>query len=163
MNIGDLLKNPEKLNKVFENLLMNDEYDEAEKLLPFVTSSRLLINYAFHTKKRLSPQYEGKVFKDFVSLDPHMDLDPHDVLEYIDFVRERFPKLEPTIFELGNPYFRKYYGILKLIGKDDEFLKDHPEKIRDAFEVELYNAYEEGDNSELEKFLKKYPEYRKFV
>jgi hypothetical protein len=163
MDIGELLKNPEKLNKVFENLLINDEYDVAEKLLPYVTSPRLLINFAFHTRKRLPPQIEDKVFKDFVSLNPSLDLDPHDVLEYIDLVRERFPELEPTIFELGNPYFRKYYGILKAIGKDDEFFKDHPEKVKDAFEVELYDAYEDGDNSELEKFLKKYPEYRKFV
>jgi hypothetical protein len=163
MDISDLLKNPDKINDIFMEFLRRRDFDIATKLLPYVTSPRLLTNYAFYTRKRLPPQYEKKLLNDFASLNPNLDLDLHDVLEYIDMVRERFPEVEPTIFKLGNPYFRKYYGILKLIGKDDEFLKDHPEKVKDAFEVELYNAQEEGDDSELKKFLEKYPEYKKFV
>ncbi|MEM4511421.1 MAG: hypothetical protein QXD25_01260 [Nanopusillaceae archaeon] len=141
MNISDLLKNPQEIDKKVEKFFDKFSSDELEKIIPYLTSPILLYKCAIKIGKQLPPekeksllvhpilahQYNLKIKKQkWKELEEVIKCYSELALEYAYFIlNDRFKEGESSII-VSPKSLKIYIKFLKSIDKLEEFYNDYP-------------------------------------
>jgi hypothetical protein len=142
MNIEELIKNPRKLEDVFENVVDAGNKKLADLLVPYIKDPYLIFRYAQLVEDKVSSELEDIIAQDhfysylyahnvlkgpFVKGEDTIATNGYSSYHYAKFaLKNRFKKGEPTIIKEKN-WLKSYMDFLREINKLDEFLKDYPE------------------------------------